>query len=414
MSLNVFRRSEPNTPTASTSDIYMAIVDNKMMSKTDTGIVSHLNPQVSVNKNGIMNSSFMIQQKIAVASTAIAGVSTTTRAGVVADRWSVTASVTSNLNWQQVDTAAAQETNLQSRYYGSIISSTAGKKVMISQWIRNNEMKHLLGRKVRISFNIRQKSGTTGQKYKLGLIQLNASGTVDTSPAFLASAWSITTGIDPVWGTNLVAITPDSDGQIGGAIVGSFFESTNSTAAWKAPLVTPSAVFTIPADSKNLVIVLFADATGGTTDNLSLSEFNMTIGENQYDWIEESFGSQLRECQAYYSKSFAYGTVPAQNATVVNAVGGIAGKAGAVALAGSIAIRFPVTMVASPTVTLYCPTESSAQIDRIDGTTPIAHTGTAQIHLGDAGVFCTSTGTTNTAVGDTLAVHYSATAETIN
>jgi hypothetical protein len=55
---------------------------------------------------------------------------------------------------------------------------------MISQWVINAEMMHLLGKKVRISIKHNQKVGS-GQTFKLGLLQLNASGTVDTSPAFL-------------------------------------------------------------------------------------------------------------------------------------------------------------------------------------------------------------------------------------
>ena len=97
---------------------------------------------------------------MAVASTAIAGISTTTRAGQVADCWAVTTSVASNLNWQQVDTSGAAESLLESRYYGSIICASAVKKVMLSQWVLNAEMAHLRNKQVRLSLKNSQKVGS--------------------------------------------------------------------------------------------------------------------------------------------------------------------------------------------------------------------------------------------------------------
>ena len=114
---------------------------------------------------------------------------------------SVTTSVATNLNWQQVDTGSAPDTGLDSRYYGSIIAATAGKKVMASQWILNEDMRHLLGKKVRVSIKHNMKVGTS-KNFKLGLLQLTSAGTIDTSPAFLSGAWSVTTGA----GATVVAV----------------------------------------------------------------------------------------------------------------------------------------------------------------------------------------------------------------
>ena len=130
--------SEPTSPSANYIDTFMDTIDNTLTTKDYNGLVTKIGNSEGREKNIIMNGGFMIQQKVATASTAIAGISTTTRAGVVADRWSVTTSVASNLNWQQVDTNAATESGLVSRFYGSIISATAGKKVMISQYIIAN------------------------------------------------------------------------------------------------------------------------------------------------------------------------------------------------------------------------------------------------------------------------------------
>jgi hypothetical protein len=318
----------------------------------------------------LTNGGFSIQQRVAAASTAIPGISTTTRGGQVADRWAVTTSVASNLNWAQIDTSAAPESGLLSRYYGSIISSTAGKKVMISQWVINAEMMHLLGKKVRISIKHNQKVGS-GQTFKLGLLQLNASGTVDTSPAFLSGGWSTTTGVDPAWGTNLAAIAPDASptGE-NGTITGSYLNITTVATNW----TRSSCVFTIPTTAKNLVVVFFSDATGGTTDNISVAEVQMTQGPDIVDYIEPPQAETLVRCQRFFAKSFPLTVVPAANvseATGGSGATGILGKTGsATALGSQITIQFPVQMFKTPTVTYFTPTGAGAVVFRLSGTTP--------------------------------------------
>lgn len=204
------KTAAPSTPASNKSSLYVDTTTRRTSQIDDTGAVNVLNNDGLQDRNILTNGGFSIQQRMAVASTAIAGISTTTRAGQVSDCWAVTTSVASNLNWQQVDTSGAVETGLESRYYGSIICATAVKKVMLSQWILNAEMAHLRGKQVRISVKTSQKVGSEGQTLKLGLIQLTSAGTVDTSPAFLSGAWSASTGTDPAWGTNLSAVTPDS------------------------------------------------------------------------------------------------------------------------------------------------------------------------------------------------------------
>jgi hypothetical protein len=388
--------------------IWADTADKKVKVVDANDVVSILNNDGPRDANILTNGGFRVLQKVAAASTAIAGISTTTRAGVIADCWSVTASVASNLNWAQIDTQGAPETGLKSRFYGSIISSSAGKKVMLSQWVLNAEMAHLRGQKVRLSIKLNQKVGSAAQVYKLGLLQLNSSGTVDVSPAFLSGAWSTTGGVNPSWGTNLVAITPDTlPAGENGTIVGDFLEISGQATTW----VRSSCVFTVPTTAKNLVAVLFSNATGGTTDNLSHGEFDLTEGPDIVDWVEPPYADTLMRCLRRYCKSFQQTTVPATNAGVVNVVNGIIGKAAATALACKIPIRFPVPMWKSPTVTLFNPSAANAQVRRIDGTTPADQTATAQLHLGDAGVLITATGDANGAVGDTIGVHYTADAE---
>jgi hypothetical protein len=416
MSYQTFTKTAaPAAPAANKLTQYVDTADRRPKAIDDNGVISVMTTGASFDRNIIDNGGFTVQQRVATASTAIAGVSTTTRAGVVADRWAVTTSVASNLNWAQIDTNGAQDTGLQSRYYGSIISSSAGKKVMISQWVIGSAMAHLRGQKVRVSIKHNQKVGT-GQTFRMGLLQLNASGTVDVSPAFLTGAWSTTTGVDPAWGTNLAVIAPDASPTAENGTNGASWCTVTSVATtW----TKSSAVFTIPTNAKNLVMVFFSDATGGTTDNISIAEAQITQGTAIVDYAEPPLAETLVRCQRFFCKSFPLTVVPAASlseATAGSGVCSIIGLAGATALAVHIPIQFPVQMWKTPvTLTYFTPTASGAQAFRLDGTSPAAQTATASrtSSLTDRGVLCTATGDASGVVGNLVGVHYTADAEIV-
>lgn len=416
MSYQTFTKgAAPATPAANKSTQYVDTADRRPKMIDDNGVISAMCNYGQADRNIIENGGFAVQQRVATASTAITGITTTTRGGVVADRWAVTTSVATNLNWAQIDTNGAQDTGLQSRYYGSIIASTAGKKVMISQWVIGSAMAHLRGQKVRVSIKHNQKVGS-GQTYRLGLLQLNASGTVDVSPAFLTGAWSTTTGVDPAWGTNLAVIPPDaSPSGENGTNGASWCTVTSVATTW----VKSSAVFTIPTSAKNLVFVFFSDATGGTTDNISIAECQITQGTEIIDYMEPPLAETVIRCQRFFCKSFPLTVVPAASvseATGGSGVCGIIGLAGATALAAHINIQFPVQMWKTPvTLTYFTPTAAGAQAFRLDGTSPAVQTATASRtnSLTDRGVLCTATGDAAGVVGNLVGVHYTADSEIV-
>ena len=404
----------PSTPAANKTTVYVDTADRRLKQLDDNGVISTLNNDGLQDRTLVDNGGFNVQQRVATASTAITGITTTTRGGVVADRWAVTTSVASNLNWAQIDSSGAAETGLLARYYGSIISSTAGKKVMLSQWILNARMAHVRGQKVRVSLKHNQKVGA-GQVYKLGLLQLNSVGTVDVSPAFLTGAWSTVTGTDPVWGTNLAAIAPDASptGE-NGTITGSYLNVTSVATTW----TRSSAVFTVPATAKNLVVVFFSDATGGTTDNISIAEVQMTQNSDIVDYVEPPLSETLFRVQRFFCKSFPLTVVPAASlteATAGSGATGMIGKAAATALAANYSIQFPVQMWKTPTVTFFTPTAAGAQVFRLSGTTPAIQTATAAraSSTTDRGVVVTATGDAAGVIGDLCGVHYTADAELV-
>lgn len=411
--INLTKTSAPATPAANKNLLYVDTISKRVVHLDDDGKTNVLNHDGLQDRNILTNGGFSIQQRLTAASSAITGISTTTRAGQVADTWAVTTSVASNLNWAQIDVSGAADALLNSRYYGSIICASAVKKVMLSHWILNAEMAHLRGQQVRLSFKHAQKVGTAGQILKLGLIQLTSAGTVDTSPAFLSGAWSASAGTDPAWNTNLSAVTPDStvtpeNGTISGAYI-----TTTTTAGWKRT----SGVWTVPADCKNLVFVVFTDSSSlGATDNFSFAEMQLTQGEEIIDYVEPPQVETLLRCQRRFCKSFPLTVVPAASVAVATGGNGetsIITRAGATALASTIQIRFPVRMWKTPTLTLWTPVGAGAVPYRINGTTPAAQTTAATTGLLDMGAVVTSTGDAAGVVGDLVGVHYSAEAELV-
>lgn len=416
MALIKTRQAAPATPSSNKSAIYIDTADRKTKQIDDIGVISTFNNDGLKEQNRLVNGGMLIQQRVATAATAIPSISTTTRAGLVADGWSVTTSVASNLAWAQIDTSAAPENGLVARYYGSIVSSSAGKKVMLSQWVLNEDMASLRGKKVRLSIKHNQKVGTA-QTFKLGLLQLTSAGTVDTSPTFLTTAWSTTNGVDPSWGTNLTPIAPDaSPSGENGTISGSFLNITTSANAW----VRSSCVFTVPSNCRNLVVVFFSDNTGGTTDNISVTECQLTEGPEIVEYVEPDTALELQRCQRRFCKSFPVRTVPAASIAVATAGYGASSiliKTGsATANCCFIPIQFPVRMrVTNPTITLFTPVGAGAVVYRHTGTTPAVQ-GTTAVHTSatnDYGTIITATSeaTTNGAIGDLVSVHYTADAE---
>lgn len=402
----------PSAPASNKVTAYVDTNDNRVKTIDYNGVISVLNNDGLQDTNILTNGGFTIQQRVATAATAIPGVSTTTRAGQVADRWAVTTGNVTTTLWTQVDAGSAMETGLTSKHYGRITQNTNAAKFILSQFLANEDIAHVLGKQVRVSVKIRQIVGSNAN-YRLGLLYLTASGTTDTCPTFISAIGA--NSVDPTWGTNLVAITPDSavtpeNGTISGAGL-----TITSTAAW----VRSSACFTVPSTAKNLCVVLYRDTTGAASDSVGVAEFQMTIGQEIVEWVAMPRAYCLSRCLRYYCKSFPQGVVPAASLSVATAglgATGILGKAGSgTALGCAINIQFPIPMWKAPTVTLFTPVAAGATVYRHNGTTPAAQ-GAATVVASsttDRGCAVTATNeaTVNGAVGDLIGVHYVADAE---
>jgi len=405
--INLNKGAAPSAPSSNLGSVYMDTTDNRLKFIDYNGVINILTNDGMQDRNTITNGGMIIQQRVATASTAIPSVSTTTRAGQVADRWAVTTGNATTTSWAQIDTQGSIETGLESRYYGKITQATNAAKFIFSQFIINSEMAHLRGKKVRVSCKVKTFVGSN-QTYKLGLLQLTAAGTVDVCPAFSSAIGA--SGVNPTWGTNLATISPDASptGE-NGTINGAYLEIT-STAAW----VRSSCVFTIPTDAKNLCVVLIKDATGGTTDSTGVAEFQMTQGPEIVDYVEPPMSETYERCARFFAKSFPLTVVPAASVAVATGGNGATNtitRAAATALASYINIQFPIKMFKTPTLTQFGVTGAGAVPWRISGAASAAQTVSAVTGLLDTGAVVSSTGDAAGVVGDLVAVHYTADAE---
>ena len=395
-----------NTPAAGVTAVFTDSSDKRPKVKDENGVISTLVNDGLKNFNTVRNGGFTIQQRVATAATAIPSVSLTTRAGQVADGWSVTVGNVTTPLWTQVDAGVTVETGLLSKFYGRITQNTNAAKFILSQFVANEIISHLRGQKVRVSCKIKQFVGSNAN-YRIGMLQLTSAGTVDVCPAFISAIGGAS--VEPTWGTNLVAITPDAspvgeNGTISGVAL-----TVASTAAW----VKSSCVFTVPSTALNLCVVIYRDTIGAASDSMGVAEVQLTQGTEIVDWTSKPFHLELLRCQRYFAKSFPYLTVPVANAGVNGSACNIIGKVGALALAVHIPIRYPVVQFkAAPTVTLFAPsTAASAQANRIDGTTPAVQTATTTIQSTDNSCVVTATGDAAGAIGDLVGVHYTVDSE---
>lgn len=147
-------------------------------------------------------------------------------------------------------------------------------------------------------------------------------------------------------------------------------------------------------------------ATIGATVFITGVQFEVNPAPTAYDYTRIEL--QLVECQRYYSKSFAQGTVPAQNVgTNTGETICLASKAGA--LGEAIFAEYPVIMRATPTLTSFNPSAANAQVR--DESVPGDCSATAFIQASDRLFLVACTGNAGTLVGNALGVHWTADAD---
>lgn len=336
----------PSTPSAAKGIVYLG-TDGRLLVKLGDGSVIEAAGGAFAH-NVLINGTFLYAQR-QIPGTLTTFANTTGRAYGL-DRWGLTSENASGQT-RRVDTIAAPETGMPSRFYAEIKKITSAGKQCYSQVVEGSDVAPLRGRRVRLQ--CRAKNSVGAHTLRFGLLQLTSSGTVDTIPATFISAFN-SASTDPTWGTNLAAVTPDLAGA--NASISGVALSCTLSSSWQQF----SGVFTVPATAQNLVVVVFTNGQMAANDIIHLGDVGLFDGEDLRPAIFVDPTVELQRCQRFFSKTFDLEIPPVQNA-------GISGCArfstavGALATARSPTFNHPVRMRATPTLASYNPLQANAQ-----------------------------------------------------
>lgn len=327
------------------------------------GVLSYLSPQIDaanyLNLNYLINGGHEVNQRSTTGSFS-GGLGCVLHTDAYSDdRWKC-ASTAADIQFQRTDTNGALETGLNSRYYGTWKNVTnSGNKNAIYQVIEAVNGFPLAGRMVTVQCKLKYTTLTnSNKKFKLCLIQLNSSGTVDTMPAHgLVETWN-GDGVDDTLATNLAYINPSSipAGAQGVISVSGAAIACTLTTSWQlfaGTFIVPSSL-----NAKNLIVAIMADAGETISDTFSMSEAGLYDGAVLRDYLPRPYVLELALCQRYcYGMSADGSTSPifACAGTFVSATNAI------------VFVPFPVTMRIAPnSVTLV---SAVAKFQAYDGGT---------------------------------------------
>jgi hypothetical protein len=142
--------------------------------------------------------------------------------------------------------------------------------------------------------------------------------------------------------------------------------------------------------------------TAGADDSVTIDDVQLEIGVFASTFERIPLTEAIARCKRHFWKTFTYSQVPGQSLGAnTGEIQVIAGKAGAAA--ELIAVRNPVSMRGTPSITTYNPSASNAQVR--DETFGGDCSATATANLNAETISITATGNGSTAVGNTLGIH---------
>ena len=204
--------------------------------------------------------------------------------------------------------------------------------------------------------------------------------------------------------------TTDISG-INGAFVGSAQVISQSTTLTTSSVAFSYTTAAVGACTQFAIEFSYTPVgTAGANDWFSVSFVQLEKGVAATPLQPATFAQQLNACKEFYQKSFAYGTVPAQNVGTGTGEIYFPATIAAATVNASPSFILPVTMHASPTVTLFNPAAANAQIR--DETAAADFTASSAV-VSPSSVAFKGTGAVGTLVGDICGVHYTAEAELV-
>lgn len=404
------KTTSPGTPASTKGALYLDTADNKVKFIADNGNITVLSPDGWRDQNILLNGDFGFAQRqvptTLTSSTALAG-----GRQYAFDRWfQSNLGTTAIVQTQQVSNVGGAEVGIVAQSYGKYKVITLASKLVVGQVVGSANMTNLLGIKVRFQCKMKY-TVAASMAMRMGMAYMTGAGTADTISAAASGFISAfgTTGVDPTLtvASNLAYLTPLT-AEVG-TITGNGVD-INLTNAW----VRYSATFLVPATAKNLIPMVWSNATLAINDELNITEAGLYAGEEIKDWYPRSEAVELDAIFRYYEKSFPILIAPAASVAVAtggNGSIGIIGKAAAVANAAKINVEYMARKRITPTVTLFAPVGAGSAPFRIDGTTPAVQTTPVTTGSTDKGFVVSATGDLNGAVGDLVGVHWTAHAE---
>ena len=264
------------------------------------------------------------------------------------DRWK-SERENADVQYQRTDTSGVPETGLAARHYGTWKKITSTGKLLIYQPVENVHVMPLQSRRVTWQCKLKASASKT---IRLALLQLTSSGTTDSTPAALQTAWGANT-TDPTWATNV-------------SVIGSV-KSCAVTTSWQQFNVSVS----MPSNAKNLFAALWTDSQFAALDTVSMSEAGLYDGAAVQPWLPKDIGRELARCQRYYHTSYPLDTAPGstdRNCPVCFVAGNTSIICGC--------YPFPAAMRVRPTVTIYAPGGTSGSVEKA---TNAAGTGSSAV-----------------------------------
>jgi hypothetical protein len=315
-----------------------------------TNLPSINSGQIGGRRNIIINGAQEVDQRNAGASVAAAAV-------YVTDRWKVQTAGNAGDAEQITSTIGGFKSSLKYTGDASIAWCQIGQQIEFKNYA------HLVGEDVTISFYAKANNTNGGS-------------------------------------TALTVRTRTVTGEDGSALFAGSATDTSVTISTTAARYTVTR--TIPADSKGFSVE-FALGAHVNTDGLEITGIQLELG-TVTAFEHRSFNEELALCQRYFTKSFPYGTAPAQNAGITGAITGQGQAASSPAYAY---VTFKNTMRATPTIVTFNPNATNANWRN---TTSGGALTVAVQFTGDSGTFIGSN-TEVLAQYQLCAIHYTASAE---
>jgi hypothetical protein len=277
------------------------------------------------------------------------------------DRWRMSRE---NADIQTQRNDATSTVGLASLYYGSFRKITNTGKFMAYQILEGGNSMPLRGKKITFQCMMHSSANKT---IRMGVIELQAAGTIDTIPATFISAWGANT-VDPTLGANL-------------AYVAGVASKSVLVAGWNQFSIT----VTLPTTSKNFIFAIWSDSQFAAADQLDVAEVMVTVCSVPVGWAFVEMQQELARCQRYYEKSFNTDIAPADNQGTTSEIDSPCSSGGLVDVYSQF-IAYKQTKRITPTLVYYNPAQVNA--------------GTWQVwSSGGAGIGATPTISANTQQG---------------